>query len=30
VPLVTLPFMFETDLGFGEWEQLSEELEERL
>ncbi len=29
-PLVTLPFMFETDLGFEEWEQLSEELEETL
>jgi anion-transporting ArsA/GET3 family ATPase len=29
-PLVTLPFMFETDLGFDEWERLSEDLEERL
>ena len=29
-PVVTLPFLFETDLGLGEWESLSEELERRL
>ena len=30
VPQVTLPFMFETDLGFGEWEELSGRLEAEL
>ena len=29
-PVVTLPFLFDTDLGLDEWEQLSVELEERL
>jgi anion-transporting ArsA/GET3 family ATPase len=29
-PVVTLPFLFDTDLGLDEWEQLSGELEERL
>jgi anion-transporting ArsA/GET3 family ATPase len=30
VPVVTLPFLFETDLGLDDWELLSEDLEERL
>jgi hypothetical protein len=29
-PVVTLPFLFETDLGLDEWERLSTELERRL
>jgi anion-transporting ArsA/GET3 family ATPase len=29
-PLVTLPFLFDTDLGLDDWEELSAELEERL
>jgi anion-transporting ArsA/GET3 family ATPase len=29
-PVVTLPFLFETDLGLDDWEQLSGELERRL
>jgi anion-transporting ArsA/GET3 family ATPase len=29
-PVLTLPFLFETDLGLGEWERLSQELERRL
>ena len=29
-PLVTLPFLFETDLGIDEWQRLSGELERRL
>ncbi len=29
-PVVTLPFLFDTDLGLEDWERLSEELEERL
>ena len=29
-PVITLPFLFETDLGLGEWERLSAELERRL
>jgi anion-transporting ArsA/GET3 family ATPase len=28
--LVTLPYLFETDLGLEEWERLSNELEKRL
>ena len=28
--VVTLPFLFDTDLGLGEWERLSDELERRL
>ena len=30
VPLVTLPFLFETDLGIDDWEELSGDLEEAL
>ena len=30
VPLVTLPFLFETDLGLDDWEELSGDLEEAL
>ena len=29
-PLVALPFLFDTDLGLGEWERLSQDLEEHL
>jgi anion-transporting ArsA/GET3 family ATPase len=29
-PVVTLPYLFDTDLGLDEWERLSEELERRL
>jgi hypothetical protein len=29
-PVVTLPFLFETDLGRDEWERLSGELERKL
>ena len=29
-PVVTLPFLFETDLGLDEWERLSADLERRL
>jgi anion-transporting ArsA/GET3 family ATPase len=29
-PVVTLPFLFDTDLGLDEWEELSGELERRL
>jgi anion-transporting ArsA/GET3 family ATPase len=29
-PVVTLPFLFDTDLGLEEWERLSTELERRL
>ncbi|HEX8067630.1 MAG TPA: ArsA family ATPase [Thermoleophilaceae bacterium] len=29
-PVVTLPYLFETDLGLDEWERLSGELERRL
>ena len=29
-PVLTLPFLFETDLGIDEWERLSGELERRL
>jgi hypothetical protein len=28
--VLSLPFLFETDLGLEEWEQLSRELERRL
>jgi anion-transporting ArsA/GET3 family ATPase len=29
-PVVLLPFLFDTDLGLGEWEELSRDLEEHL
>jgi anion-transporting ArsA/GET3 family ATPase len=30
VPVVLLPFLFDTDLGLDEWEELSRDLEEHL
>jgi anion-transporting ArsA/GET3 family ATPase len=30
VPVVLLPFLFDTDLGLDEWEELSHDLEEHL